>query len=1224
MPTNHPVTFELKNPKGQLVKRIVTKESLNGFYSFHVKTDEKAITGNYTAKIKAGGAVFQKTLKVETVLPNRLKILFDVGSDQIDKNDKDIKGHLDVKWLHGAVAKNLKADVNVTLTPAKTLFNKYSDYEFDDEGVPYKSEQFTVFNKNLDKKGLADFPLIIKSNQFSPGILKANFHCRVFEQGGAFSVDKFSIPYHPYKTYTGIRLPKGDEKRGMLLTDQSHEVKLVTVNQKGEPVSGKKLRVSLYKLEWKWWWEKSNETGVGYNSRYLKNPLIEEEIETVNGEGSFKIRVNYPDWGRYLVRACEKDGHCSGKVVYIDWPGYAGRDRGENSGGAATLAFTSDKESYQVGEEVTVTIPTGNKGRALITIESGSKVLESNWVETVSGETQFSFTAKKSMVPNIYVNVTLLQPHAQTANDLPIRLYGVLPIMVEDIDSRLNPEIIMPDVLKPEEEVHIQVKEANNKPMTYTLAMVDDGLLDLTRFKTPAPWEYFNAKEALKIKTWDIYDEVLGAFGDALKTILSVGGGEDLQSVEESKTNRFKPVVKFVGPFYLEAGETANHHLKLPQYIGSVRTMVVAAQKGAYGSVEKTTPVKKPLMVLGTLPRVAGTSEKINFPVTLFALDEKIKEVSVAIDTDKYIKVSGEKEKTITFSEIGEQIVTFSLDVDTISGTSTIKVVANSDDDSSEYTTDLIVHNQNPPMVKVTSAMIEAGKEMVSEVNLFGVKGSNKATLEISSIPPLNLGKRLNYVIKYPHGCLEQTVSSVFPQLFLTDLLELTEERKEEIDKNIRAALTKLSGFQLSSGGLSSWPGNTETDEWATNYAGHFVLEAKKLGYLPPDSFIKNWLKDLQQRANNWTNNSELVQAYRIYLMALANRPLLGVMNRFRESEPKNITAQWLLAASYFISGQPEIALKIAEELPVEIKEQENYEGSYGSVVRDKAMILEAMSVMGLHKKARTLIDEISDKLNSEDWLSTQTTAFSLLAMGKTAKLSGGKLNVNYLFGEKKWNVVKSGKPIVEIDLPLHEENPTPLTVQNHNDGPIYLNLAVKGTPPAGKEESFNENLELKVTYLNLNGKEIDPSEIRQGEDFYASVAVKNITKKTYNDMALTQIFPSGWEITESLNKNTGKWSKPTYQDIRDDRVYRYFNLKPHEELTFRVNLHAAYRGTYYLPAVVAELMYDNSARAVIKGQWVKVQKKEFKENNMSSKEPVSTSINENVQKEEDESPLPQ
>src|SRR5690606_15478117 len=271
-----------------------------------------------------------------------------------------------------------------------------------------------------------------------------------------------------------------------------------------------------------------------------------------------------------------------------------------------------------------LTIPSSAGGRGLISIENGSRVLDSWWIDTEQGQTVYTFEATEEMAPNVFVNITLLQPHQQTANDLPIRMYGVIPLLIENEKTVLKPQIGIAGTLRPETESRISVSETNGKAMTYTIAIVDEGLLDLTRFKTPDPHASFYAREALGVKSWDLFDQVLGAWGGDLERILSIGGdGEIDRNVNPAKANRFQPVVTFLGPFTLGNSRTDTHDFTLPQYIGSVRAMVIAGQDGAYGFAEKAVAVKKPLMLLATLPRVIGPKETFKLPLTVFAMEDQ-------------------------------------------------------------------------------------------------------------------------------------------------------------------------------------------------------------------------------------------------------------------------------------------------------------------------------------------------------------------------------------------------------------------------------------------------------------------------------------------------------------------------------------------------------------------------------------------------------------------------
>lgn len=426
--------------------------------------------------------------------------------------------------------------------------------------------------------------------------------------------------------------------------------------------------------------------------------------------------------------------------------------------------------------------------------------------------------------------------------------------------------------------------------MTYTVAMVEEGLLSLTNFKTPNAWEEFYKREALGVKTWDIFDAVIGAYSGSIDQVFAIGGDGYMEGGKNKKANRFKPVVTYLGPFNLQAGEEKTHTLKLPNYIGAVRTMVIAGDINheAYGSIDKSVEVKKPLMVLASLPRKLSPGEKVILPVTVFAMETKVKNVNINLKLSDGIAVVGAKEKSLSFSKPDEKMAYFELDVSKAKGINTVEVIATGHGEKSTYKVELDVVNPNPISSKPTDITLSANKTEAITLSTFGVPGTNTATLEFSTLPPMDFSRRLQFLIQYPHGCLEQTASGVFPQLFLSDIFDLTQDKKQEIQNNIEKGITRLAHFQLPNGGLSYWMGENTVDDWSTSYAGHFMLEAEKKGYVLPLTFKSNWMAYQKQTARDWrpsyrTYNSDLAQAYRLYTLALAGSPDLASMNRLRE-----------------------------------------------------------------------------------------------------------------------------------------------------------------------------------------------------------------------------------------------------------------------------------------------------------------------------------------------------
>lgn len=1205
LPKNHPVTMELYEPRGQIVSRMVNTKGVNGVYDFRTVTAPDAPTGNWSAKVKVGGASFQKTLKIETIKPNRLKIKLDFGTDLLTQERAGIRGNMHVSWLHGATAKNLKAQVNASLSPVRTEFKKFAEYNFEDPTRSFYSEEYSIYEGKTDAEGKADFTASMSGFEGASGMLKANFITRVFEEGGDFSIDRYSMPFSPYPYYVGIKTPKGDKARGMLLTDTNHIIEVVTVNEQGQAVPRSGLQVEVYKIEWTWWWDANAESNLAsYAGSSYHSPIKRETINTgANGKGNFIFRINYPDWGRYLIRVYDPNsGHSTAKTVYADWPGWAGRAQRENPAGANLLPFSADKEKYKVGETAKVSIPSPAKGKILVSLENGTKVLDYWWQDAAQGETSVQIKIKPEMCPNMYVHITLVQPHGQTGNDMPMRMYGVIPLLCENPETILHPEIDAPKVMLPEEVANISVKEKDGKPMTYTLAIVDEGLLDLTRFKTPDPWSHFYAREALGVKTWDMFDYVMGAFGGRIEQIFGLGGDGELNPDKGGKSaQRFKPMVRFMGPFTVAKGKTNKHAVSIPRYVGSVRIMVVARDENAYGSAEKAVPVRKPLMLLATMPRVAAPDEIIKVPVSIFAMEKNVKNVSVELKPNALFKVMGPSSKNVSFSEPGDELITFDVKAAGQTGIGKVQIIASSGSEKATYEIEMDIRHANTEITNIIETAIEPGETWNSDYTPPGIAGSNKGILEISSLPPLNLGSRLKFLIAYPHGCIEQTTSGAFPQLFVSSLMDINKDMQQQIKDNIQSAINRLRSFQLGNGGLAYWPGSTEADDWGTTYAGHFMLEAEAKGYSLPLGFKDNWIKYQKNAARNWRSekkksygNDDFMQAYRLYTLALAGQAEMGAMNRLRENDKLSVQARWRLAAAYALAGQPEAAKKLITDMNPEIKPYNESYYTYGSAERDYAMMLETMALMKDKKNALPLLKKVCGALGSEKWLSTQTTAYALIAVSKYASAADKKnMQFTYTLNNGSQQQAETGLPLVQVPVEIKGKNAGKVQVVNKGKGLLFARIILSGVPAAGEETEYVSNLKTEVVFKRMNGTTIDVSQLEQGMDFMAEVTVSNPgTLGNYKNLALHQVFPSGWEIRNLRldgTDNLYKESTYDYRDIRDDRVYTYFSLKSGEQKKFIVLLNASYLGRFYMPGVVCESMYENSIQARKKGQWVEV-----------------------------------
>ncbi|MCB0495061.1 MAG: hypothetical protein KDC79_02905, partial [Cyclobacteriaceae bacterium] len=238
LPKQHPVVMELYNPNGQLTYRKVSSNAVGDMYRFDFVTDSDAPTGNWQAKAKVGGAQFFKTVKIETIKPNRLKVNLTFDKDKFTANDQTVSGDLNVRWLSGAKASNLKAEYDLVLSPVKTTFDGYPNFSFDDESKDFYNDRTTVYEGRVNSDGFARVNIDLGNTKNAPGALNAKLYGKVYEEGGDFSISNVTIPYYPYSSFVGLKAPEGD-KRGILLTDKDHTIRIATVDAEGIPVSRK-------------------------------------------------------------------------------------------------------------------------------------------------------------------------------------------------------------------------------------------------------------------------------------------------------------------------------------------------------------------------------------------------------------------------------------------------------------------------------------------------------------------------------------------------------------------------------------------------------------------------------------------------------------------------------------------------------------------------------------------------------------------------------------------------------------------------------------------------------------------------------------------------------------------------------------------------------------------------------------------------------------------------
>ncbi len=1179
LPDNYPVVLEVIDATGRLYTKQVNTKPVNDIYCFTVPTNVADETGLWSARFKVGTKTITKDLRVETVKPNRLEINFDLP--EVVSLTRKERATLTSKWLNGMKANGLKTEVDVKVRGSETTFKNFANYSFENQIQSFEESEYALYSGQLNSEGVASVGFDPLDGLYTSRMMNGIFTVKVFEQGGDFSIASFTSKLSPYSRYVGVDLPETTSKYGSYYdTGKDWKFNIAVVNENGTACkSTVALNYSLYKLDYYWWWSSEDDYSLqNYASGSYKAPVQNGNL-TCNGTTSVTFNITDNNWGSYLlVIKDEQGGHTFAKVINFDW-GYG--HSSSASGAPAQLALKATADSYQMGEKIVVTFPANDKAKALVTVEANDHVLQTQLVENLGEEGKVEITATEEMIPNVYVYVALIQPH-DADNDLPIRLYGVIPVKVENKQLQLQPNIGVPETANTKKTLEVKVSETNKQAMTYTLAVVDEGILGLTNFKTPNPYGYFNSKQALSVRTWDNYANIVDAFSGELGSIYAIGG-DGILNQDITLDKRFKAYAVTLGPFELKAGETNTHSFEVPQCSGALRFMVVAKGKGkAFGSSEKRMTVVDPINLYASAPRVVAPGDELNLKVQVQAPTMKNKTLTVKFD-NKNLNPVDALPTTVKIDGNGEGIVAVRTTIPKTLGNAVFNVKVTGEGYTAESETEMPIRMPFAERRNTITKEIAAGQTVSVPFALEGMDGTQQGNVTVSTLLPVDLFSRIDYLMLYPHGCLEQTTSKAFPQLYLNYFIQLDDKDKETMKNNIEAAITNLKAYQKSDNSMTNWPGGTYVNSWTEIYALHFLVEASKQGYNVPQYFLDGLLNYQSGLAKQWRQHpdfkgGETIQAYRLFVLALAGKAEMGAMNRFKELGLQYNLSKSLTAATFALTGKTTIAQGLLPEYVAD-KPLSDYYTSFGSTTRDLAFYTYTQMLCDVDQAlVQQNVNEVCRMLNTHPWMDTQSTSFALFVLGKYAE----KMNAASNLGVSATVKVNGEERTLNTNMASVGYSITPklgnntVEIKNNTEGKLVANIFTKTSVAEYDMNEDGNSIKMTVNYYDKNGAPVNLSALPAGTDLVVKMTVQNPSEWQVTELALSYYLPSGWELvndrlTGDMTGNEGA----KHIDLRDDRAYFYFDLMPREKKTFTLKANATYEGNYMIPAVRCEDMYN-------------------------------------------------
>lgn len=1171
----HPISISITSPQGKVVlEDFMLKEQLFGLYHYDFKSEKSAQTGVWRVKVKVGNAEFWHNLSIESVVPDRIRaeiLSYDTLLLQtLKENDQTLLYDINSSYLFGAPAANLKFESNLYVQGVNFYAKAYPNYTF----THPSSLQYSFNDRQegtLDEKGFTSNTFNLENLEDINKNLRAFIHTKVFENGGRYVNARKTINIALYDSFVGIKTPS----RYVSVESEIALPIIVLSNDTQKPLPNRKLTYRIYHNSYSWWWdydsydEFSRSFKKDRNTKLIKQGTLTSAIEPT------LLHFTPHQNGELFIEVEDESNHQK-SAVFI----YASESGEPTDAPKLTqLQIKSDKQNYLSHQKAKISFESPKDSKALISIVGENKILQRFWLDTQEGQTDFELPLKDSFAPNVYVAITLLQNYATLDNDRSQRLYGVLPIMVENTESQLSLEIQAPDSIRPNTDFKVKLSNTQKQKSAYTLAIVDEGLLNLTDFISPNPWAYFYQKMAFMLSAFDNYDLIIGRDIGKMHQILKVGGDEFVGSSNRKDLNqaeRFKPVVFYSKPVMSDENGNIEFNYTMPAYMGNVRIMAVGVSEKAYGSKSQNMKVTAPVVMLPTLPRSLKIGDSFELAIEVLPTQENVGETTLKLKSGEKIKLE-KNQLTLNLKDKKSQIVKINAKVSQDSiGEDFIEIsLANGDFKMSDVThIDVLPNN---PYTTISQKHTLESKQKLNLANPKNyIKDSQSSYIVVSQKPIMNIEHRLKWLIRYPYGCIEQTTSNVMPQLFLSTLSKADFIDKPNIVKNINAGIARISTFQTSDGGFAYWQGESKSDSWGSAYAGHFLLLAKNQGYYVPESMLKKWVGYALYNAQGEGN------VYLLYLLSLAGEPQIGLLNNIYEHHfsKLEVSDKWLLAAAYKLAGMEEIAQKITKDLPTKATKRNDsyYDFSYGSVLRDDAMILNAYNEI-YKMPHKELLSYILGQLESDKWYSTQTLGYSLLAIAHTIPKEQKEVkNFSFKFDGKNY---ESGD---SIKLPFNSQK---AIFTSMSDFPLYINHIWDGILQETDIQARAEKIALEREFLDENGNPLDVSTLALAKSFYLVLSLKNAddnTPMSIKNVAITQNLPSGWEI-ENTRLNDDKLpdfvrnDNITYTDIRDDKIMWFLDFNSQPRKMF-VKINTITPGSYLLPPATAEAMYDNSFRA--------------------------------------------
>ena len=1188
-----PVALRWVDSGGRELRRDTASSDAAGMVEQTLSLRDFARTGRYHAVLElADREIGRASFMVEEIAPERMDV--DLAATAAGLlPDQAAAVALDARWLFGSPAAGSRVELSCSLEQADFAPAHNGQLHYGPARLPgarWWAEDLARVEATLDADGHNELSCPAASSVGTlPGSARLRVRADVFEGAtGRSSKGWLSLPVHPDRRYLGLQADRTRARPG-----EPVHIQGLVVDWNGRPLTGEEepVQVEVLRLEHEssWTWDEGSQE-FHYGGWVRRASEQQVELRPQQGALSFDFTPSEAAWG-YLVVARAGDARTE---LLLEGERYRWGESGLNhTPGPSSPGWLELQapEQARVGDRVPVSVKVPRAGWLLLTAETW-QVTEHRWLRVQPGEARWSFPVR-DFAPNVYVSALLVQDPHQLSRDsyLPGRSQGTRSVRV--LPERFQAELTLglPDEVAPEGMLEVEVELRGVKgPASVVVAAVDEGLLSLTGHPVPDPLGALFGKRALGVSTYETVGWTLELPSQA--AVSSPGGDA---AMGKGRVQAIVPVALWSGVVQLPASGRATVRLAVPGYHGALRVVAVAASADRVAVGHGSVPVREPLLLQASPPRFLVAGDLVQIPVAVSNLTDAPRQVRVRLVVESLednsldelaVRASGPWEQRLTLAPGARGSVRFPVLAEAGRGAVRLRFEADSGELSSHESVDLPLMAPLPTEHEVQVVALEPGRAELSPLLTGWVEGSDLTEVHVTASPYADALAKLEDLLHYPHGCLEQTSSQLHVLLALGPMLEQIAPdlvARRPVDAWVRQGIDRLQRLQTYSGGFAYWPGSSTPSPWASAYALHVLMTARDQGHAVPEQTIAEGLDYLERLLDAKPSTAT---AYAHYVLALAGRGQPAQARAQLHSIRGDREARYQLMAAVYLAGDHRYQDELADLSGFVTGLQGTEREAFRTPLRTQGLVLTTYhSVLDLQDGGLLLAQAVADGLRGRDarWRSTQELAWALSALSPLIRAEPDRAwGLDLRLGDasvsaeepSRWSLVgAAGVESLLLEAPADLPAGLFAVVDSHGqrkDGALPISAGLSVTRALRDEE----------------GRALDPASLVVGQLVYVQLVLASPVGRTHN-VALVERLPAGWEIENPALSGAelppwaaelAGWSLE-HRDLRDDRVAAFGTLGPKPVcLVYAARVVSA--GSFTWPGALVEAMYEPQLRA--------------------------------------------